>query len=119
MSSGRKALTLVSPWPERCGWPATPSWQAQGSLAPGVILRQAQDERMPPLLQKLLLFDLAAEAQPEAEGFLQVLEGLRGLLVGDETTVDVLIDDEQAYLVQAAAGGHQLRYDVLADAVLG
>ena len=74
---------------------------------------------MPPLLQKLLLLDLAAEAQPEAEGFLQVLEGLRGLLVGDETTVDVLIDDEQAYLVQTAAGGHQLGYDVLADAVLG
>lgn len=61
----------------------------------------------------------ATEAQPEAHGVLEVAQRFFGRMVRGETAIYVAVYDEQADLVEAAAGGHKLRDDVFADAVFG
>ena len=60
----------------------------------------------------------AAKAEPHAERQAQVAESLLCGPVGDEAAVDVMVDDQEAGLVETAAGSHELRNYVFTDAVL-
>jgi hypothetical protein len=59
------------------------------------------------------------EAQPKPKSGLKVSQTVALREARQQAMLDVVVHEEESHLIQAAAGGHELRQYVLAHAILG